>query len=280
MFDYQKQNSIFAQGVYHFAQNSISVQLSGRYKSHSSDPIAITVWSDDKGAGQLFESSMGFPSAVWFEGKTELGRSVWVMGIRPYQIIGTQKMEADAEIFISGDYDHTVSREEPLFIQAKVSPTSLIQPQWSYTLSYDGTISKLGSTDKKRTGINWETEHGKFKLIDTYEYVDDAQINPAIVLRIQTPSLMIDFTPRADSDIKSILYQLPKFLDEDLGLLSFIGRQRVVVYEATARSNRDGFDTSVFCRYKTWRGFHSLPSDQTFLRSLIWPKRLQEGLFD
>jgi hypothetical protein len=149
-----------------------------------------------------------------------------------------------------------------------------------YSQSYDGTISRIGNDEKERLGIRWETARGKFQLIDNYEYISETQNNQPITLQIQNNSLFISYVPSVSSDIKSILYQLPQFLDDDFSLLSFIGRQRIVCYEATASIDDNKTKFKAFCRYKSWRGFYNLPSDQSFLRSLIRPKALQEGVFD
>jgi len=278
MIDYQPNNSFFAQGEYHFLQQSIPVQLSGNYKQHSQDPVVITVWSDDKDAPKIFDLSMSYPNSVWFEGKTEFGESIWMKGINPHKITGLNKLEGDVNIYMKGDLKAPIHPEQKIQIHAKFSPTSLVVPEWTYSQSYDGTITKF--KDKDRKGINWENEHGTAKLIDNYEYVNGDKDNEFITIRIRSNILYFTMTPKVQTDIDSILIQFPKYIAEDLNLLAFIGRRKIVCYEATAHVSQDKNKLTVFARYKTWCGFYNLPPSQSFLLSLIRPQLLQQGLFD
>lgn len=275
MIEYQAKNSFFAKGNYHFRQRSIPVELTGSYKSYSADAVEIHMWSDEEGASEIFNSSMRYPYSLWFDGKTELGEPVWMMGIHPKQITGFNNLDGDVRIFIRGDIDATAKPGAKIWIHAKTSQSSLIIPEWIYSVNYDGTITKVIG-DEERKGINWRNEHGEARLIDNYEYVNGDRDN--VTLRIRTNSLFLDIIPDVETELKAVLLQLPKFLKEDLSLLSFIGRRRIVCIEASARIKPDEKPFHAFARYQTWGGFYNLPSDQGYT-CLINPQSLQQGIF-
>lgn len=278
MVEYQKNNTFFAQGIYHHGQHCIPAQLYGSYKSHSPDPVTIVVFSENEDAPDIFDRSMRYPYSVWFDGKTEMDQPIWMMGIKPQQITGLKRLEGDVNIYIEGDLDAYAEADRQILIHAKISPTPLIIPEWTYSQNDDGTITRVG-TDRERTGISWENEHGKALLIDFYEYMNLGQENQGTSVRIRTDSLFLTIIPHTKTALKAILFQLPKILHEDLNLLSFIGRRRIVCYEATGEIKHEETNHVAFSRYKTWRGFYNLPSDQSSLRSLIKPQALRDGVF-
>src|SRR4030066_379942 len=137
MIDYQTNNNFFAQGYYHSGKKSVPVQLTGNYKSFSDDPVDIQVWSEDKDAFEVFDSSMSYPYSIWFDGKTEMGESVWMMGIRPYQITGSNHLDGTVDIFIKGNLEAIAKPNQTIQVQAITSQSPVILPEWQYIQSYD-----------------------------------------------------------------------------------------------------------------------------------------------
>ncbi|PWB53892.1 MAG: hypothetical protein C3F13_08275 [Anaerolineales bacterium] len=278
MINYQTNNNFFAQGLYHSGQKSVPVQLTGNYKSFSDDPVDIQVWSEENDAIEVFDSSMRYPYSIWFDGKTEMGESLWMMGIRPYQITGSNHLDGSVDIFIKGNLEATSKPNQTIHVHAITSQSPVILPEWRYIQSYDGTTTRLGD-EVERNGINWENNQGKAKLIDYYEFVNADKNDRHTSIKIRTNSLFLTIIPIIETEIKAILFQLPRFLYEDLNLLSFIGRKRIVCTEATARISDDNSNSYAYARYRTWGGFYNLPSEQNFLRPLIHPRLLQQGVF-
>ncbi len=279
MIDYQTVNSFYAKGNYHCRNISLPVQLTGSYKSFSTDPVDVHIWSEEKKASQIFNDSMRFPYSVYFEGKTENGESICLTGIQPYQITGSNQLKASIGTFINGDIESIAKQTDIISIHSMITSTPLIIPQSLYLPDCDGTISISGN-EKSRSGICWNNRHGKAQLIDNYEYIVGENENKGVTLRLKTNSLFLEISPTTEMDLRTVLFKLPQYIDEDLRLLSFIGRKRVVCTEASATFNTGGRSFSAFVRYKTWGGFYSEPMDESILRSLIKPFYLKEGLFD
>lgn len=278
MSDHKIENIFFATGQYHWENQSIQVNLSGRYISYSQDPVKIQVWSDDHRVNDLFDNSMRYPYHVWFEGKTDNGKQVLMQFIKPTQISGQNHLEATVGVFIFGDLYHTVKPENSLFIHAKVTAAPFIVPEITYSQNFDGTITKVFD-EKKRSGINWKNSHGEVRLIDNYEYTK-SKSDDDVLLRIKTNSLFFTFQPNKDIIMRELLLDLPMLLLDDLNLLSFIGRKRIVCTEASIRLKSSDAKITTEVRYHTWPGFYNLPAEQGIMRSLIVPKFLQEGVFD
>lgn len=279
MIDYQAVNQFYAKGEFSFSGSTIPAELNGKYKSYSNDSIEFNLWSDAKDALEIFHAAMEYPYNVSFVGKTEHGESIQLLGIKPNAIVGINHLEGDGRLFMKGDVDYIVKPGETLSIYSIISPTPLIFPDWSYSLSYDGTITKFG-TDRERIGIPWNINNGTARLIDRYEYVEGNDKDENVTLRIQTNSLVITLHPEVETEIKTIFLQLQKLMFGDLLLLSFIGRKRISLIEANARLKVDGKVKSAFARYRTWGGFYNFPSDQSQLRQLIKPGSLQDGVFE
>ena len=279
MIDHQTVNTFNAKGNYHLQEASIPVQLTGTYKSYSDDPVEICVWSEDRNAPEIFSNSMSYPFAIWFEGESDRGEDILMKGIRPFQFENFTHLNASVDVFIIGDLESRVKSGEELVTHSKVTSTPVIIPEWHYLRSFDGTISVPGDK-KERNGICWNNYQGKAQLIDDYEYINGDKDNKEVTLRLQTNSLFLTINPNIEMDLKDVFLQLPKFLSEDLKLLSFIGRKRIAVTEATTRTGTKNQSSFTFARYRTWGGFYSQPSDESFLRSVIWPRFLQQGLFE
>lgn len=221
---------------------------------------------------------MSFPDHAWIDGITEMGEPIWIRGISIKQITGFNHLEGSANVFLKGDFEVKAKLTETIFVHAITSSSPLIIPEWNYILSYDGTIERRGN-DKERKGIYWENSQGKANLIDNYEYVSGGEDNKDVSIRIRTNSLFLTIIPEEEMEIKELLIQLPTILYEDLRLLSFIGRKRIICSEASVRVQSENNTSHAFARYKTWGGFYNLPADQGIMRSLLKPNALHEGVF-
>jgi len=279
MNKYQELNQFSAKGLFYFGHTRIESELFGWYISQSNEPVQFRLWSEAEGAPKIFDAAMKFPYNVFFEGATEHAEPVLLMGISIKTITGFIHIEGDARIFMRGDFNYKVPPGKELSISSKITPTTLIYPDWMYLHSYDGTITKVGE-DREREGIKWDIDQGTAQLIDLYEYVDGGDNEKHITMRIQLDSLILTIKPDVETELKAILLQLKESISDDILLLSFIGRKRISITEASVRLKDGNNNISSFARYKTWSGFYNLPSDQSQLRQLIKPNPLQEGGFN
>jgi hypothetical protein len=278
MVEYKPAITIHAKGNYHFGDSSIPVELSASYASLSSDSVEVKIWSDDKNISIFIDYAFNYPDFIIIDGQTDSNENIWIKGVYPIVQNGLDHLEAKTGIFIIGDLKTTISAGEDIHIRGITSSSPLIVPEWSYRYGYDGTITKLRDNDE-RVGVNWKNEKGQAKLIDSYDYFDSIEKGNELSVRVRTNSLHFVIDIDVETDIKTILFQFPKFIFDDLNLLSFIGRKRIVCNEASIRIIDDRYNISAFVRYQTWGGFYSLPTDHSILRSLIHPQKLKEGLF-
>lgn len=279
MIDYQTLITFSAKGYFHFEEASIPVELTGSYKSFSDDPVEIRVWSDQENAPEILTESMRFPYSVWFEGESDKGEAVLMKGIQPYKIENFTHLYASVNALIKGNLESKAKSGEEIIVHSRTTSTPLIIPELQYIRSYDGTISAFGEK-KERNGICWNNCQGKAQLIDDYEYIDGDNDNKAVTLRLRTNSLYLTICPKTETKLKDVLLQLPEYLEDDLKLLAFIGRKRIVVTEATARFGSGTKSSVAFSRYRTWGGYYSQASDQSLFQPIIRPQFLQAGLFE
>lgn len=278
MFELNLTKTFFASGSYFYNNHSIPVQLSGFYEENSSNPVEIKVWSDDENAPRIFHDSMDNPYSVSFEGITEEGKDIFLCKIKPNSITGTRILEAEVSSFIIGDLNRKLIPDQKYTVHINTSPTPLIKPDLIYSLIFDGTITS-NKTDDERKGILWENDIGKAKLIDNYEYIEDEKQSKEFTIRIKTNKLFLTFTPTEEISVKDFFIMLPKKLEGDFSLLSFIGRKRTSCYQAEFMGYTKNEPIFSYCKYKAWNGFYNYPHDLSFMRSIIFPKSLQEGVF-
>jgi hypothetical protein len=277
MLDYQTLDSFFAEGDFHVGNETIPAKAICRLKHYSTDALNITLWSDHRETGRLFDLSMGVPNLSWFEGRTEFDEHILLKGIRVKTIHGFRLFEGDVGCYLSGNIDITVNINDNIFIKAQISSSPTIDPEWIYTTRFDGTITSHESTP--RIGIQWQYKDGIAKLLNNYEYFVDENLDKSALVRITTNSVFIEYKSKNEEGLSQILLDFQKSIYEDLLLLSFIGRKRVICYEADISFKKGNTKHQIFARYRTWQGFYNLPSDQSFLRSLITPNTLRSGIF-
>jgi hypothetical protein len=277
MFDYQPEDQLFATGKIHVADKNAIVNLSGSYKQNSSSPVEFTIWTDKSDVGELFDLAMRYRQIAWFEGNTERGKPIWLMGLEINQIIGKNRMQGSASIYIEGDFDSIPPDENEIFIRASLSPTPLIIPDVNYSLNYDGTISKI--KDEPRIPIEWNSSHGGASLSHEYEYMFGKREADQLIAQLRKNILRYKYRPKVETDLKAVLLEFTKWIDDEILLLSMIGRKRIVCYEATASHKDDSGVRYALARYKTWQGFHTLPTDLSLIENIIRPTYLKDGLF-
>lgn len=279
MVEYQTHKSFSAQGNYKLKNRSFPVQLSGRYKPNSGEPIEIIIKSTNEPIEDLLWNSMDIAYGISFEGMDDRGMPLKLLEIKATGRSEGNQLTAEANIYIEGDFDETINPGDHIKIIATTSPTPLIKPEWSYFSSCDGTISRFGEF-RERVGIRWEIDHGTAQLIDNYEFSTHKIFSTDVLYRMQLNSLILNVDITDEQDICTFLTQLPKMLSDDLSLLSFIGRERLVIFETTCTMRKDGIYKKIYARYKAWTGFFSRPVDQSVLRPIIRLQELKTGVFE
>lgn len=278
MLNYQPNTNIYATGKIYIGTQDLTVHLSGNYKQNSHLPFDFTIWSDIPDQGRLFDVAMRYPGITWFEGVTEHNKHIWIMGIEVRRLTGYNRLEGSAALYIEGDYNLTPEGRSKVNIKAILSPTPIILADFTQSLNYDGTITKV--TEKPDRYIEWKSLKGLAKLNHEYEYLSLERQVESGLFQIRKNILHYLYSPSDEISFKSILTKFPNWIVDDLLLLSLLGRRRTICYETSAWGQVNEQQIHAFARYKTWQGFYSIPTDDSFLRCIIQPGLLKDGLFD
>lgn len=276
---YQEDKTIFAQGIFHFGEDKVKVYSSFSYLSHSPEPIDVIFWSEENEVNRIFDSSLSYPGVAWFDGKSENGENIQILGVNVEELIDFHRIKGTGNFFTKGEINYIPKKTSVVPIYLNLSDCPIIIPERSYRTKYDGTIS-FNDDNKERHGIIWASEKGEATLIDYYSFINDVIWNFDLLVRLKKNTLILNFETQGDIDIKSILYQIPRFLFDDLNLISFLSRMRVVVEEASINYKEGEKYIDAFSRYKSWHGFRSLPTNQRFPYNIIDSKHLRDGLFN
>jgi hypothetical protein len=263
------------EGYFFWQGESAKVNLSASYFEHSSDPVILSFWSDDKDAKRLFQSAMDYPYEISFIGSDVFGRSIYIKGINIIQLQNQKILNASAKFFIEGSDLEINPNDVNNEFQLVLTQVPLLQSELFYSLNYDGTISK--QTSRGRQGIRWTTKFGKAQLIDNYSY-ETSFDSGKVIKRLKEIVINYSFQTTNISTLRELLLQIPYILEEDLSLLSFICRKRIICTEI--RFHNYLSMQRVNAKHDKWSGFYKYSKDTSSVNCLINYKKLQRGLFN
>ena len=284
-----------ARGEAYRNEISLPVTITGSYDTLATDPVRCTIMPDmENFVGGVFDENHN----LQLRGRTELGKEIWIPKLRVESFLSAHSRdpevsdqvswEGNAKLFAEGDLKEFDASNGEIICSIFTSPTPLALSSVSYVPNYDGTIGIWQGDEKKRKPILWQTSLGEAELIDTYSYHRDEKIglNQALI-RIQRCQITTKIRLSGQISLKTIINKLVTEFDDALLLLSFLGRSRVVWYEAEVFYRPDSDDNlsrdfrKANVRRDQWFGYKHDYDDLQFslINVLVKYEALRNGTF-
>jgi len=286
----QKQRDFVARGEVFQNDVSCQVTVAGSYPVFAPQPVRCTIRPDMDSLRSARARVVSEQHRTSFRGETQDGKAIFIPDLRVTKYSGfrardqseTQQVvwEGVAEFFIEGDLDEFDASDGQVVMSVLISPTPLADAGVEYVKSEDGTISIRQG--QERRGICWKTALGVAELIDKYAYSYEDTYSDRVVTRIRRSQIGFQMQTEGVISPIAVLTSLEEELERSLWLLSFLGRKRIVWYEAEldflpneplSRDHR-----RAIARREAWFGYQ----EEREVRALNMPVKqesLRDGLF-
>lgn len=236
----QSIHQFVARGEVYRDEISLPVTITGSYDTLAADPVQCTIMPHMENlVGGVFDKG----HTLQIRGKTELGKEIWIPELRVEKFSTAHPRDPEAsdqaswegvaKLFAEGDLKEFDASNGEIICSIFTSPTPIALSGVSYVTDHDGTVKMWEGDEKKRKPILWQTNLGEAELIDTYSYHRNEKVgHNQTLIQIQRCQITTKIRLSGQISFKTIISELESEFDNALLLLSFLGRSRVVWYEA------------------------------------------------
>jgi hypothetical protein len=218
-----------------FRKNDISIPVTfkGNYDLYSSDPVVLVVTKKSEITYPHGFKVLDETSPTELIGTAQDGDEIWVSCLSPFSKTSWVNddhitWEGPAELFVKGKLREFDGVGTEIICSLFLTPTVLTNPETSFSLNENGTISFGESSDRR--SLCFDTPLGKVELLDNYHYLNEKLGFDDSLLRIRRSTLTLHVDISEKTSIKDLFQKISQELEPYFWLISFLGRDRIIWY--------------------------------------------------